>query len=50
MDDKNKNLMNHHGLKKSPSFYRFYSYLNVEDITDADYVPRKRVLKDFEVT
>ena len=27
----------------------FYSYLNMEDITDADYVHAKRVCKDFEI-
>ena len=26
----------------------FYSYLNMEDITDADYVHTKRVFKDFK--
>ena len=26
----------------------FYNYLNMEDITDADYVHAKRVCKDFE--
>ena len=27
----------------------FYSHLNVEDITDADYVQGKKVCKDFEI-
>ena len=27
----------------------FYSTLNVEDITDADYLHAKRVFKDFEI-
>ena len=27
----------------------FYSHLNVEDITDADYEHVKRVSKDFEI-
>ena len=27
----------------------FYSHLNMEDITDADYVHEKRVCKDFEI-
>ena len=27
----------------------FYSHLNMEDITDADYVLAKRVSKDFEI-
>ena len=27
----------------------FYSHLNVEDITDADYAHAERVCKDFEV-
>ena len=27
----------------------FYSHLNVEDITDADYVYTKTVCKDFEI-
>ena len=26
----------------------FYSHLNMEEITDADYTLRKRVCKDFE--
>ena len=27
----------------------FYSHLNMEDITDADYAYGKRVCKDFEI-
>ena len=27
----------------------FYSLLNMEDITDADYAHAKRVCKDFEI-
>ena len=27
----------------------FYSHLNVEDITDADYAQAKEVSKDFEI-
>ena len=27
----------------------FYSHLNMEDITDADYTHAKRVCKDFEI-
>ena len=27
----------------------FYSHLNMEDITDADYTPANRVCKDFEI-
>ena len=27
----------------------FYSHLNMEDITDADYAQAKRVSKDFEI-
>ena len=27
----------------------FYSHLNIEDITDADYVHPKRVCKDFKI-
>ena len=26
----------------------FYSHLNIQDITDADYVHPKRISKDFE--
>ena len=28
----------------------FYNHLNMEDITDADYVHQKRVCKDFKVS
>ena len=38
-----KNSMKYHYLKKED----FYSHLNKEDITDADYVHTKRVSKDF---
>ena len=38
------NLMKHHYLKKI-----FYSHLNVDNITDADYAQSKRVFKDFEM-
>ena len=27
----------------------FYSHLNMEDVTDADYVHAKRVCKDLEI-
>ena len=27
----------------------FYRHLNIEDITDADYMHPKRVFKDFEI-
>ena len=27
----------------------FYSHLNMDDITDADYMHAKRVSKDFEI-
>ena len=27
----------------------FYNYLNMDDITNADYVHTKRVCKDFEI-
>ena len=37
--------MKHRYLKKKG----FYSHLNMEDITDADYVHAKRVCKDFEI-
>ena len=40
-----RNLMKHHYLK----IFFFYSHLNVEDITDADYAHVKRVYKDFEI-
>ena len=32
-----------------PEKEEFYSNLNMEDITDADYVHGKRVCKDFEI-
>ena len=32
-----------------PEKEEFYSHLNVEDITDADYAHSKRVCKDFEI-
>ena len=32
-----------------PEKEKFYSSLNMEDITDADYMHRKRVYKDFEI-
>ena len=34
---------------KLPGPEEFYSKLNMEEITDADYIRRKRVCKDFEV-
>ena len=40
-----KITMKHHYLKKED----FYSHLNLEDITDADYVHPKGVCKDFEI-
>ena len=40
-----KNLTKHHFLKKKKDFY---SHLNMEDITDADYTPRQRGCQDFE--
>ena len=33
----------------SPEKEDFYSHLNMEDITDADYAHAKRVCKDFEI-
>ena len=35
--------------KSFPEKEDFYSHLNMEDITDADYVHAKRVCKDFEI-
>ena len=35
--------------EKLPEKWNFYSHLNKEDITDADYVQVKRVCKDFEI-
>ena len=32
-----------------PEKEEFYSNLNIEDITDADYMHGKRVFKDFEI-
>ena len=32
-----------------PEIEDFYSHLNMEDITDADYAHAKRVCKDFEI-
>ena len=32
-----------------PEIEDFYSHLNMEDITDADYIHAKRVCKDFEM-
>ena len=40
-----KNSLKHHYLKKK----NFYSRLNMEDITDADYAHPKRFSKDFEI-
>ena len=40
-----KNLMKHHYLKKED----FYSHVNKEDTTAADYVHTKRVCEDFEI-
>ena len=39
-----KSLVKHHCLKK-----KSHSNLNMEDITDADYMHVKRVFKDFEI-
>ena len=39
-----KSLMKHQYLKKI-----FYSNLNIEHITDADYIHAKAVCKDFEI-
>ena len=33
----------------SPEKEDFYSHLNMENITDADYAHAKRVCKDFEI-
>ena len=35
--------------KSLPKIENFYSHLNMEDITDADYAPTKRVCKDFKI-
>ena len=40
-----KNLMKLSYLNKK----EFYSHLNMEDITDAEYTHAKRVCKDFEI-
>ena len=40
-----KSLIEKYYLKKK----NFYSNLNIEDITDADYMHAKRVCKDFEI-
>ena len=39
-----KSLMKHHCPKKKG----FYSNLNIQNITDADYLDANRVYKDFE--
>ena len=44
MDDWEKSMKRRY-LKKNISF----NYLNMEDITDADYPHAKRVCKDFEI-
>ena len=36
-------------LTSFPEKEEFYSHLNMEDITDTDYVHIKRVFKDFEI-
>ena len=41
-----KKLMKHHHLKEKNDFY---SHLNMEHITNADYVHTKRICKDFEI-
>ena len=38
--------MKHHSLSEIEDFY---SHLNMEDITDADYAHAKRVCKDFKI-
>ena len=38
--------MKHHSLSEIEDFY---SHLNMEDITDADYANAKRVCKDFKI-
>ena len=39
-----------YGWKNLFIFFKdFYSHLNIEDITDADYALTKRVCKDFEI-
>ena len=32
-----------------PEKEKFYSHLNMEDITDVDYAHEERVFKDFEI-
>ena len=32
-----------------PENEEFYSHLNMEDVTDADYAHKKKVCKDFEI-
>ena len=44
MDDQGK-----FNEKTLPEEEDFYNYLNMEDITDADYADAKRVCKDFEI-
>ena len=39
-----KSLMKQHYQKK-----KFYSNLNIDNITDADYMHAKRVCKDFQI-
>ena len=33
----------------SPQKKRFYRHLNIEDITDGDYLQAKRISKDFHI-
>ena len=40
-----KNSTKHHYLKKE----KFYSHVNMEEITDADYTHAERVCKNFEI-
>ena len=42
-----KSLMKQHYLKKKKK--EIYSYLNMEEIPDVDYMHGKRVCKDFEI-
>ena len=44
-DNNNKTLPE----KQLPEKHDFYSDLNMEDITDADYVHVKKVCKDFKI-
>ena len=37
-------LMQHHSLRKN-----IFSYLNIEDISDADYMHAKRACKGFKI-